>query len=153
MINFLIKKDIKDSTLVDTNGKSLIGEGKEKEFLDLANEFYLNEALELRVSEDDIVVYDPNIDTEDLRDYWCKQITRQLFLKLAFSALIKKDGDVYHIKKRDAEKEFNKILSKLSANRIIGNRPATIKTQNSYSTITRHHGDSSYNTNNCDGFY
>jgi len=144
-IDFLIHKDIDDSTLIDGSEISMIGRSNEKKFLDKANKFYLEEALELGVLEDDIMVYDPNIDTEDLRNNKCIEVVEYHFLKNAFFSLWKggdKEKDVYYSKYIEAKKEFNNMLSSLSPNRIKGERPAEKKTRNSYGTITRRLGNS-----------
>lgn len=142
MIDFLISSDIKDSVLIDEDELSLIGKAKERKFLDSANEFYLNEAIELGVDESDIVVYDPNTDTEDLRDYNCKKVVELHFLKDAFFALWKKsEKDIYQAKYTETVKLFNNSVSKLTPNRIKGYKPAERKTSNSYGTITRYLGD------------
>ncbi|MCP4991555.1 MAG: hypothetical protein GY928_37505 [Colwellia sp.] len=144
MIDFLIHKDIDDSTLIDAGEISLIGRANEKKFLDKANKFYLEEALELGVDKDDIMVYDPNVDTEDLRNNKCIELVEYHFLKNAFFSLWKggdKEKDVYYNKYIEAKKEFNNMMSSLTVNRIKGKRPAERKTSNSYSTVTRYLGD------------
>lgn len=151
MINFLIRKDIDDSTLVDSNEISLIGAKNQKKFLDKANKFYLEECLELGVDEDDIMIYDPNNDTEDLRNNKCVEIAELFFLKDAFFSLWKggkKEEDVYYNKHIKAEQDYKTKLSALTPNRIKGERPAERKTTNGYSTITKHLGDSSRSTCN-----
>jgi hypothetical protein len=151
MIDFLIHDDIDDSTLIDANEMTMIGNQNEKKFLDKANKFYLEECLELGVDEDDIMVYDPNNDTEDLRNNKCVEVAEYHFLQNAFFSLWKggdKEKDVYYSKYMEAKSLFNSKLSSLTPNRIKGKRPAERKTTNSYATITRHHGDASASTCN-----
>lgn len=154
-IKFLISKDIEDSTLIDSDEMSRIDLTIQKKFLDQSNEFYLNEALELGVSESEIIVYDPNVDTEDLRDYNCKRIVEFHYLKDVFFALWKKgklENDVYYQKYLEVTKLYNNLLSKLTPGRIRGYKPSETKTSNSFATATRHLGDSAGNRCNSQNF-
>lgn len=150
-IEFLLHSDIDESTLIDQDERSTIGRSKEKKFLDKANKFYLEEALDLGVQEDEIMLYDPNNDTEDLRNHKCIEVVELHFLMNAFFSLWKKgdkDKDVFYGKYIEAKKDFNNKLSSLTPDRIRGKRPANRKTSNSYMTITKTLGDSSSNTCN-----
>lgn len=142
MIKFLLSADIDDSVLIDEDELSLIGKTKVKIFLEKTNKWYYDQALELKVSEDDIFVYNPNVDTEDLRDTKCVEVAEHHYLSNAFFALWKKSkDDVYKDKYLIVEKKLSNIISNLSYDRIIGLKPAVLKTQNGWSTIGRKRGE------------
>lgn len=149
MINFLLNQDIDDSVLIDEKDVALMGLTKQLKYIDLANEWYLTEATELGVLEENIKVYNPNVDTSDGRDFYMKQLVESFFLILAFTSLWRKenDKDIYYLKLQKAEANYDKYISKLSYDRIVGNKPAVIKTPNSYNTIIWRKGEGGRATN------
>lgn len=149
MIKFLLNEDIDDSVLIDENEIALMGKAKQLKYIKLANDWYLEEAISLSVPEENIKVYNPNIDTVDERDFYMKQLVEYFFLILAFKSLWRKknDEDIYKLKLDQAQKDFDKYESKLSYDRIIGLRPAQTKTPNSYNTIIWRRGEGGRMTN------
>lgn len=143
MIEFLLNEDIDDSVLIDEKEQELMGKSKQKKYIDLSNSWYYTEAIELGVPEAQIKLYNPNIDVKDERDFYMKQLVEYYFSILAYTSLWKGkvDVDIYYLKLGKAEKNFEKIKSKMTYDRIIGLKPASTKTSNSFSVIIKRRGE------------
>lgn len=134
--NFLLNNDLTESSIL----KSVLGEINmdgtlQNQFLFQTNEWYLEESLEFGVAEEDIQVYNPNIDTEDERNRSMVRLATWKYLTLVFFSEWGSKDDIYAQKLPYAQKEFDKLYSKMTPERITGEKPAEIKTQDEFGTI------------------
>lgn len=142
MAEFYLKEDLVESTILNTDTTINIESTELKQrFLDEVNEWYTEEAGELGVPEDDIMVYDPTIDIEDERNKKMVKLCEAYYLKTVFFALWKKDGDIYEKKLAKAETNFDKLLGSMTADRILGISPASNRTPNGFMTIKKRRGE------------
>lgn len=139
--NFLLTKDLTESSIL----KSVLGDINmdstlQNEFLFQTNEWYLEECLELGVDESEIMTYNPNTDTADLRNRSMVQLATYHYLKQVFFSEWGAKEDIFQLKLPIAQREFDNLLGKMNKTRIKGERPAIIKTQSSFASITRRRG-------------
>lgn len=140
-IEFFLKEDLVESTILDKDTRITIESSELKNrFLDDTNEWYEEEALELGVDEDDIMIYDPSVDISDERNKKMVKLCTLHFLKNIFFSLWKKKDDIYEIKLEKAEEAYDKLLSTMTPERIRGEKPAATKTTNSFATIRKNRG-------------
>lgn len=140
MFNFLLTSDITESSLLKANGAINFSEELQNDLLTIANEWYLEECLELGVEEDEIMVYNPNIDTEDERNRTMVRLVLSYYLIEAFFSEWGKKDDIYELKLPRAEANFDNLRVKMTPNRITGESPAVIKTPDSFTSFNIRRG-------------
>lgn len=153
MVTFLLKEDIEESTILNSDSSFRLESSITNNFLKETNEWYTEEAIELGVDETDIMVYNPNVDIEDKRNKAMVKLCEYYFLKNVFFSLSKIKDDIYWIKYEQVSKLFDNYVSKMTINRIEGISPATIKTPNSYMTIRKYRGEVSIPTTGSSRIY
>ena len=141
---FLLESDILESTIMKADKSFRMPEDLLNEFIEDTNQWYEEEALELLVPIEDIMVYDISVDLKDLRDKkMVKLATYNCLMDICFS-LAKGDRnkteDVYWMKYNKLETKFNNLLSAMSYYRIIGEKPAVIKTSGGCSSVETSRG-------------
>lgn len=140
---FLLESDLLESTIMKADKTFRMSDELLSDFIEDTNQWYEEEALELLVDIDDIMVYDMSVDLKDERDKkMVKLATYNCLMDICFS-LAKGDRnkteDIYWLKYDKLETKFNNLLSAMSYYRIIGEKPAVIKTSsdNSYVETSR----------------
>lgn len=130
-----------ETTIKNSYQKFKIDNDELYDFIDTINDYYTTECLELSASESDIVVYDESVDTEDKRDPYMVRLVRWWFLEEVLFAYTSSEDSAKWLKYTTAMKERKSLMSKMSYDRVTGQIPAETKTENSFSTITRYHGE------------
>lgn len=140
MVNFLLTSDINEQSLKKATGVINFSETLQLEYLDEVNEWYTEQSLELGVDEDDIKVYNPNIDDKDERNRAMVKLCLYKYYKEVFFYEWGKNEDIFNLKYPIVEKEFNNMLVKMNYNRIIGEKPAVVKSTLSFTSFDIHRG-------------
>lgn len=141
---FLLENDMLESTIMKNDKTFRMNDEILRDFIEDTNQWYEEEALELGVDIDDIMVYDMSVDLDDERDRkMVKLATYNCLMDICFS-LAKGDRnstqDIYWLKYNKLEKKFSDLQSTMSYSRIIGEKPAIIKSQSSWNSVETSRG-------------